>query len=150
MAFSLALTMHIHHAPTSKNLVSGLSWTAGASTTLTDTNGLARATATTNGVNPVIFKGPFTLISGKTYRLEGKAYQRTAGTNCIFRVSLVNTLATADFYGTTISSGGGGQSFNGVTFSAGSGGSAYLGIIPGIVNSGEYSEIDDGFYLVQN
>lgn len=149
MALTLQLDMHIRHTASSKSALAGLSWTAGASTTLTDTGGFARAAATTNGVNAVIYKGPFLLVSGKTYKFNGQIYQRTAATNCTIRVSLSATLATSDFY-TNAVSGGGNLSLGGVRFTANQTGNAYLGIIAGIVNAGEYSEIDDNISLVQN
>lgn len=125
-------------------LIGGLSWTAGASTTLSVASGFARATATAAPTNPRIYKGPFALAANTTYRMTGKIYQRTAGVNMYFRISVSATLTAGDYFQLI---GNGTVDLNGITFSGGAGGNAYIGIIPVVNVNGEYGEIDDSFAI---
>jgi len=127
--------------------LAALSWTAGASTTLSTAGGFARALSTTT-TPPRIFKGPIALTAGKTYKFGGTAYQRTAATNMFFRVSTLADISTGDIYQNT--SGGTSIPLTGVTFIAGSNVNVYLGIVAVIVAQGEYSEIDDAFTLQES
>lgn len=128
------------------NLLSTLAWTAGASTTLSIAGGLARATDTTAATPGRIIKGPFAIQAGKTYKLGGKAYQRTAATNMYIRVSTTADISTGDVFQTTT---GGAQTLDltGQTFTAGASGNVYFGIVPVNVSAGEYGEIDDSFSI---
>lgn len=73
------------------NLLHDLPWQAGASTTLAFSGDRARAVAT-DTVNPRIFKGPFHVTAGVTYRYQGIMYAGTSILPPYMRVSLDNTI----------------------------------------------------------
>lgn len=128
------------------NLLSTLAWAAGTSTTLSVANGFARATTTAAATPGRIIKGPFTIQAGKTYKLAGKAYQRTAATNMFIRVSTTADISTGDVFQAT-TGGSPTLDLTGQTFTAGATGSVYFGIVPVNVSAGEYGEIDDSFSI---
>lgn len=131
------------------NLLSSLSWVAGTATTLSTAAGRARATGTDVVANPPrIVKGPFAIISGKTYAISGVLYTGTMATNVYFRVGSASGLPAGDVK--QIPTGGvGSVTLTGNTFVAGYTGNAWAGIVGVGTANAQYCEIDDAVSVVQ-
>jgi len=127
------------------NLLAGLSWQPGASTTLSITGNRARATAGSAGVNPRIFKGPFQIQAGNTYRYRGSVYPGTSINNLFLRISLDSTIQPdgpiqeiTDVITPHLIDG---------SWTAGVNTGLYIGLVAVVDNSGEYAEIDNDFSI---
>jgi len=129
------------------DLLSGLSWTAGASTTYSTASGLARATDTVGGANPRITKGPITITAGKTYKFGGSLYKRT-NISAVLRVHNAITLAAGSFFDGGLQTST--VNYTGVTFLAVTSGTAYLGFVATTSVQGDYGEIDEAFTLQES
>lgn len=153
MPFTLGLGLSIDASAggggAAVNLLASLSWTAGTATTLSTAAGRARATGTDVVANPPrIIKGPFAIISGKTYAISGHAYTGTMATNVFVRVSSTSGVSSGDVKNIGL---GGIPDVNlaGNTFVAGYSGNAWFGIV-GVGNAdAQYCEIDDAVSVVQ-
>lgn len=129
-------------------LLGGLSWTAGASTTLSQAGGFARATATAAATPPRITKGPVTLVNGVAYRFGGSIYLRTASGPVFFRVASTAAMPTGDYFQAVCNSGS--LDLSSLVFTSLVSGPAYIGIVTVNTASGEYSEVDAALTMINS
>jgi len=127
------------------DLLAGLEWTAGASTTFSTADGRARGTAQDAGVNPRIYKGPVSLALGTTYRLQGNLHKGTTTGDIFLRVATDTSISD----GTQLQTGDPGTTAVNQTFVAASTGDFYFGVVAVISDVGQYFEIDDDFSLTE-
>lgn len=123
------------------NLLTGLSWVAGADTTLSIAGGKARATIGA-GANPRIWKFVTGLTNGATYKLNGRMYVGTCSTVRL-RITPDTGLPNGSIYELIDSVD---HLFTDQTFVM-SGTTAYIGIVGISGAPGQYCEIDDAFSL---
>lgn len=127
---------------TANNLLAGLSWIQGSSTTMTIANGFVRATAFPNDAR--VYKTVTGLTNGATYRLNGTIYKRTAGVAVILRVSTTVDLPNGNIY--EFIEAGASHTFINQTFVM-SGTTLSIGIVADVNNTAEFSEINEAFSL---
>lgn len=125
------------------NLLAGLSWVAGANTTLSEAGGRRRATIG-GGANPRIHTVQVTgLTNGATYKMNGRMYVGTCSTVRL-RISPNSGLPDGSIYELIDSVD---HLFTDVTFVM-SGTAMYLGIVGISGAPGQYCEIDTAFSLL--
>lgn len=122
-----------------ENLLDGLDWVAGASTTLSISDGKARATS--SGDNPRIYKHVEGLTIGSTYRLQGNVYIGTAS-QVFIRTGLDASMDASSTYSKSWTE----DTFVNDTFVA-TQTEYYVGPVGVTSSNGEYVEIDDDFSL---
>ena len=127
--------------PQPGHLLSGLSWVAGANTTLTIAGGKARATIG-GGTNPRIWKNVTGLTNGATYKLNGRMYIDTCSTVRI-RITPDTGLPNGSIYELIDSLD---HLFTDQTFVM-SGTAMFIGIVGISSAPGQYVQIDDNFSL---
>ena len=126
----------------SVDLLEGLPWIQGSSTTMTISGGKVRATAFPNDAR--VYKTVTGLTNGATYKLNGTIYRGTASVLVIFRISPNADLPDGSIY--EFPEGSASHTFVNQTFVM-VGTTMSIGIVADVNNTGEFSEIDENFSL---